>query len=254
MTARDHAPTGAPCWIDLFTSDVDAAVAFYGDLLGWTADEPNPEFGGYTNFRHDGEWVAGMMANDPSWGAPDAWSVYLATSDAAATVQAVTAHGATVSAGPQRVGELGTMVVIDHPAAGGVGFWEPGEHEGFRTFDEPGTPSHFELHTPAYAEAIAFYRDAVGWTTTTMSDTDDFRYTGAEWDGETLAGIMDRSDLPPGSPARWAIYFRVTDVDAALIRIPGLGGTVEAPAADTPYGRLAEAADPTGVRFRVVSG
>ena len=55
MTIRQNVPNGAPCWIDLMSSDTDKSRAFYGELFGWTADEPNEEFGGYINFRLDGE-------------------------------------------------------------------------------------------------------------------------------------------------------------------------------------------------------
>ena len=50
MPARDSAPTGAPCWVDLMTSDTERSRAFYGELFGWTAEEPNAEFGGYFMF------------------------------------------------------------------------------------------------------------------------------------------------------------------------------------------------------------
>jgi len=39
MTQRDVAPFGAPCWIDLFTSDPDKSRAFYGELFGWEAKD-----------------------------------------------------------------------------------------------------------------------------------------------------------------------------------------------------------------------
>jgi predicted enzyme related to lactoylglutathione lyase len=54
MPAREDAPLGAPCWVDLMTSNTERSRAFYGELFGWTADEPNQEFGGYFNFRKDG--------------------------------------------------------------------------------------------------------------------------------------------------------------------------------------------------------
>ncbi|MGH9075494.1 MAG: VOC family protein, partial [Acidimicrobiales bacterium] len=40
MSTRSVAwPAGAPCWVDLATSDVEAAKALYGAALGWeTAD------------------------------------------------------------------------------------------------------------------------------------------------------------------------------------------------------------------------
>ena len=64
---------------------------------------------------------------------------------------------------------------------------------------------------------------------------------------------MDDTELPEGVPAHWAIYFGVEDTDKALERVVDLGGTVLMPAEDTPYGRLAVAADPTGATFRLVS-
>jgi hypothetical protein len=44
----------------------------------------------------------------------------------------------------------------------------------------------------------------------------------------------------------------VEDADAALAKITELGGSIVRPAEDTPYGRLAEAADPTGVHFKLI--
>src|SRR5688572_16752429 len=82
MTIRANVRNGAPCWVDLMSSDVDKSKAFYGELFGWTADEPNPDFGGYTNLRKDGEQVAGLMTAQEA-GVADVWCVYLAVEDAA---------------------------------------------------------------------------------------------------------------------------------------------------------------------------
>ena len=59
--------------------------------------------------------------------------------------------------------------------------------------------------------------------------------------------------MPEGTPSAWAIYFGVDDTDAALERVVELGGTVTQPAQDTPYGRLAQAADPTGASFKLMA-
>ena len=42
-----------PCWAELYTTDPERAVTFYGELLGWTADRAAEEFGGYITFRKD---------------------------------------------------------------------------------------------------------------------------------------------------------------------------------------------------------
>ena len=253
MPKRDDAPLGAPCWIDLFTSDPDTSTAFYCDLFGWTAEAPSQEFGGYINFTKDGVRIAGAMGNDGSSGAPDAWSVYLAVDDAQKTADAALVNGGQVHVAPMAVGDLGTMALLADNTGAAIGIWQPGEHRGFGIVDEPDTPGWFELHTRDHAGAVRFYRDVFSWDTHVQGDTDEFRYTTLG-EGETqAAGIMDASSfLPEGVPARWSVYFRVADTDATLARIVELGGTVVQPAEDTPYGKLAQAADPTGALFKLV--
>jgi predicted enzyme related to lactoylglutathione lyase len=52
---------------------------------------------------------------------------------------------------------------------------------------------------------------------------------------------------------RWRVYFAVSDADAAVEQAAALGGTVLRPPEDTPYGCLAELADPTGATFSVMA-
>ena len=66
---------------------------------------------------------------------------------------------------------------------------------------------------------------------------------------------MDASAfLPEGVPAHWSVYIRVADTDATIAAITGHGGSVVMPAEDTPYGRLATVADPTGANFKIMAG
>ncbi|MGZ8751490.1 MAG: VOC family protein [Acidimicrobiia bacterium] len=254
MPKRDVAPVGAPCWIDLMTSDPGASRAFYGELFGWTSEEAGPEYGGYINFSLDGLPVAGGMRNDGESGMPDLWSVYLATGDAGATVDAATAAGGQVIVAAMDVGELGRMAVVTDAGGAAIGAWQPGLHTGFGILGETGAPTWFELHTRDYDASVAFYRTVFHWDAHTMSDTPEFRYTTLGEGDDQLAGVMDAgASLPDDVPAFWTIYFAVDDADAALTQIVELGGSVVMGAEDTPYGRLATAADPTGARFRLVA-
>jgi len=254
MPRRETPPIGAPCWVDLMTSDPERSRAFYSQLFGWTAGDPAEEFGGYFSFTKHGVQVAGCMARQPGWDMPDAWSVYLATDDARKTVDAAAASGAQVHVPAMDVGELGTMAVVGDPGGAGIGLWQPGLHKGFGILGEAGAPSWFELHTREYRAAVAFYRKVFRWDTEVVSDTDEFRYTTLKNGDGPLAGIMDAAGfLPEGVPARWSVYFGVDDTDAALARIVELGGSIVVPAEDTPYGRLATATDPTGAEFKLVA-
>jgi uncharacterized protein len=249
---RDSAPAGAPCWVELFTSDTDKSRAFYEGLFGWTAEEAGEEYGGYINFSRGGSRIAGCMKNDGQSGMPDLWSVYLASSDAKATVDAAAANGGEVMVAAMDVMDLGVMAFVTDPSGAAIGIWQPGSHGGFTVLDEPGAPSWFELHTRDYDAAVPFYRKVFGWDAHTMSDTPEFRYTTLG-EGETaLAGIMDSTNfLPEGVPAHWATYFGVEDTDAAVAKVEKLGGSIVVPGHDTPYGRLAQVTDPTGAAFRL---
>jgi len=245
---------GAPCWIDLSTSNPDAAKAFYGEAFGWTVDDTNAEqFGGYFTFLKDGRKVAGGMPSDGQSG-PDTWTVYLRSTDAATTVAQVRAKGGNVIVDPMPVADLGTMAVVTDVAGASLGIWQPGQHVGFDVVGEPGSASWFELHTSRYEASLNFYRDVFGWTVTTASDAPEFRYSVFADGDDQLAGVMDASAfLPEGVTAEWSVYFGVDDTDKASELVVELGGTVVEPAEDTPYGRLARVADPTGTQFKLVA-
>jgi uncharacterized protein len=255
MSARDTAPMGAPCWVDLTTSDTERSRAFYCELFGWGADDPAEDFGGYFNFTKGGALVAGCMANQPESGMPDVWSVYLTSDDAEKTVETARANGGQVHVETMPVADLGAMAFVADPGGAGIGVWQPGRHAGFELHGEAGTPSWFELLTRDYDTAVAFYKDVFHWETKVMGDSPEFRYTTlVEGPDRWLAGIMDASGfLPDGVPNHWSVYFGVDDADAALAKVVDLGGSIVTPAEDTPYGRLAEAADPTGARFKLVA-
>jgi uncharacterized protein len=255
MPKRDSAPIGAPCWVDLFTSNPDRARAFYSEIFGWTSESAGEEYGGYINFAKDGIAVAGGMRNDGQAGTPDGWSIYLATDDAERVTKEAVANGGDVIVPAMDVMELGTMAVVSDPGHASIGAWKPGLHKGFGILGEPGTPSWFELHTREYDASVQFYKDVFEWQTRVEGDAPEFRYTTLSLGEEQLAGIMDASGwLPAGAPGTWSVYFGVSHADATLDAITKLGGKVVAPAEDTPYGRLAQASDPTGALFKLVQG
>lgn len=246
MRQRDIS-AGAPCWIDLTTSDTEAARAFYAGVFGWAGMEGDPQFGGY--FMFDGPGGAPVAGCAPAMeGFPaDEWKVYLAVEDAAKTLESAAEHGGRVLVGPMQVGDAGTMGVVADPAGAQIGLWQPGDFAGTVNTGEPGLPSWFELHASDYDTQVAFYRDVFGWTGAEQPGT-PFRYNILSHGQEPLAGIMDG-----GEDHAWNIYIWTDDADAALGRVTAFGGRVEQAPMDTPYGRLATATDPTGARFKLMA-
>jgi predicted enzyme related to lactoylglutathione lyase len=154
-------PAGSVCWLDLGIADVDAAVAFYGELLGWTVAPPDGT--GYRLAGLPGGLVAAFgPAEDP--GAPY-WTVYVGTADIEASVRAYAAAGGTVVAPPEAVGDVGASAVVRDPAGVPMSFWQPGTHLGTYAAGsgEPGTLAGVRLLAADPARTGAFLAAALGW-------------------------------------------------------------------------------------------
>jgi predicted enzyme related to lactoylglutathione lyase len=237
---------GQPRWLELESTDPAGAQRFYGDLFGWTVSTAPPETGGHADFLLHGSPVAGV-----SPGVADRWLVYLSVDDAVATAEAAALHGAQ-SIVVDRAGDRGTSVLLDDPTGARAGGWQAGSHAGFGAMWEPGSPVWFEVVANDFGAASAFYTVVFDWTLETLSDTDEFRFSTFGSGPSAMTGIEDGSGRLGGGPSHWVVYFGVDDADAAVARALELGGTLRAAVEDTPFGRLAQLADPNGGAFRVM--
>lgn len=253
MTTRSSTPVGAPCWADLWTSDVEGSRRFYSQRFGWQAREPSPEFGGYWMFDRDGVPTAGGMGSMGDVTANNTWKPYFCTRDIGATLKRAEANGATVAGEAMPVADLGVQAVLVDPTGATFGLWQPGSFEGFRVVGEHAAPSWFELHTRDHPRAVAFYRDVLDLDITAVSDTDEFRYFTFRSAGtdEDLGGIMDSRHWLPEGGEHWAIYWHVDDAQAAADTVRALGGSVKQGPDNTPYGVLALISDPAGAEFKL---
>lgn len=253
MPIRTSVPSGGPAWIDLLTSDPEAAQNFYGELFGWTFDVSGAEYGGYTSVSKDGHVVAGFMPCQET-GPQNVWTVYLAVTDVHAVAARVGSERGKVVTDPLEIPGVGTFAVFEDPTGARIGAWQAGGLMGYELESEPGAPAWLELHTHGYSGARTFYERVFDWQISVMSDTEQFRYARHEVDGVPLAGIMDASTYQPEpQPGQWSVYFHVSDVDAACEVVSQRGGTVEQEPKDTPFGRLAGVMDPQGARFKLLS-
>lgn len=251
MVTRDTPwPDGTPCWIDLMTTDADAARTFYGDLFGWQFEIGTEENGFYSTALLDGKRVAGLFPMSVEH--LPVWSTYLATGDADATADAATRHGANIIQPPLDVGDLGRMTVLQDPSGGTFGTWQAGTHSGVQVANEAGALVWDELLTRDYDGAKEFYTAVFSYTYTDMGGG-DFQYSTIEVDGNTVGGIGGMPpQVPDQVPPHWRVYFAVDDADETVAKAVSIGAEVMRPAEDMPYGRHADLADPQGAWFSII--
>jgi predicted enzyme related to lactoylglutathione lyase len=251
MTLRTSPwPPGVPCWADLATPDVATAKAFYGAVLGWQYQDTEAEYGGYAIAEVDGGPAAGIGPMPPD--TDSAWTVYLASDDADQTSAEVAEHGGTVVLAPGDVGDLGRMGVATDPSGGTFGVWEAGTHVGAAAVNRPGGLTWEDLRSTDPDAARAFYEALFGYRTEPIPDGPPDYTTFALPDEEHplggMGGMIGVEDLP----SHWVVYFGVEDAGAAEAAAEANGGTVLLRDLESPYGRMAELADPADAVFWII--
>lgn len=116
-------------WNELLTRDVDAALAFYRDVFGWTYDPqdmgPMGTYHVITGGEHGG--LGGIMAMPPGMPeqVPDHWAVYFTVSDIESTIAAIAGAGGQVVNGPMQIPGVGTTAAVHDPHSGSFSVLQP---------------------------------------------------------------------------------------------------------------------------------
>jgi len=244
---------GTPNWVDLQTTNQDAAKAFYAGLFGWTYDDqPMPDGPVYSMAMLGGHPVAAIASQSPelaAGGAPPMWNTYLAVDSVDEAAGKVEAAGGKVGMGPFDVMDAGRMAFVIDPSGATVALWQANQHIGATLVNEPGTVTWNELisNDPG---VVSFYAAVAGLTAAPMDMGGGGPYTVFEAAGRPVGGTMPPQ--APGVPNHWHVYFAVADADATAAKVTELGGTVLVPPFDTPVGRIAVVSDPQGAVFSVI--
>jgi uncharacterized protein len=275
MLARDGYPAGVPCWVDIIQTDVDATMAFYGGLFGWTFEVRTPE-GAPQRYAYalvEGLVVAAVGGPPAGDLDPSGWTTYVWVDSVDETAAAVEANGGRLLASPVDIPRAGRVAMCADPAGAVFGLWQARENRGAQLVNAPGSWNFSELHTPDPDGAKKFYGAVFGWVTDPLELGADqpmsiWRVPGygdflAERDPEIRErqkaaqapdGFADAVALlspemidgEPESSAYWSITFAVADADAAFVRATELGATVVTPLFDTDYTRMGAIEDPQG--------
>jgi uncharacterized protein len=253
----DH---GRFIWYELITPDMAGAKRFYGDVIGWTAQDmpPMPGAEPYAILQVDGNGVAGMMNRGEAMKAmPPNWTGYICVDDCDAAAAKVTSLGGSVMNPPMDIPGIGRFAIVADPAGAMFAIMKPIPPEGGRPAPDAGAIGQCAWHELMGADPDAggfdFYAQMFGWTksdTMAMGEMGTYQMFTNQ-DGQVGALMRKPADVPM---ACWGFYFRVPDIDAAVAKIKAGGGQVLMGPQDVPGDdRVVNAADPQGAHFSVVA-
>ncbi len=246
-------PDGVFNWVDLMSSNVEAAKKFYTGLFGWEAEDQPIDGGGvYTMFTLDGKNVAGMgelSADMQAQGIPSNWTSYVKHSDVDGVADRAAKAGGTIILPPMDVMEEGRMTMFIDPNGATVGVWQPKNHIGAQLVNMHNTLVWNELQTRGVEAAKSFFSAVFGWT----YDADANGYVTISQDGRRHAGMIQMDESWGEVPPNWTVYFFVKNVETAVAKVKELGGNVLMP--PTPAGEIGKFSvvqDPAGAVFTVM--
>lgn len=253
MQVVSRYPDGVFSWVDLGTTDPEAAKVFYGELFGWSfQDIPTDSGTVYSMAQLEGYNVAGLGPLDPGMqeqGVPPFWSSYVKHDDVDTVAARAAEAGGNVMFPPFDVMDAGRMTTIQDPTGAIFGVWQPGNHIGAQLVNMPNALTWNELHTPDIDAARDFYGAVFAWT----YDVDENDYVVSKVDDRMQAGMMQMTEQMKGVPPHWSVYFLVEDIDATAVRIGELGGSIlVSPTSAGQVGRFLVAQDPQGAVFSAI--
>jgi predicted enzyme related to lactoylglutathione lyase len=239
-------------WYEHLTKDVQRAIAFYSDVVGWKT-QPFGEGGDYTMWVGSQGPLGGVMRlpdEAAKMGAPAHWISHVQVEDVDSTAALTRKLGGKVWKEPTDIPTVGRFAVIADPQGAAIAIFKP---NGPMTLHDPSKDGEFcwsELLTSDSAAAFKFYSEIFGWKI--LEDMDmgpmgTYRIFGL---GERRLGGMMTTPKDARMPPAWLYYTSTSDLDAAIGRATKKGGKVMNGPMDVPGGgRIAQLMDDQGAAF-----
>ena len=237
-------------WYELLTTNPDAAVAFYGEAVGWKTEPFGPD--GYRMWVGSQGPLGGVMRlpdEAAKMGAPSHWMSHVQVASVDESVALATSLGAKVHVPPQDIPTVGRFSVIADPQGAVLSLFTPAGDMKLHDLQAEGEFCWNELITSDLDAATAFYGELLGWKKVDemdMGPMGTYRLFGV---GDTmLGGVMK---IPPGAPMppSWVYYVETKDLAAAIGRCTRNGATLLVGPMEIPGGSFAQLLDPQGAAF-----
>ncbi len=242
---------GMLAWVELSTSSLDDAHAFYIALFGWSHKDNRLSSGqAFCILSCEGNEFGSMYETQEG---PPGWMVYFRTEDLDETLESVERLQGRILTGPHTIGDAGRMAVCADPAHAVFSLWEPHTHPGMQKMGIPGLPAWIELATHDIEKVQEFYCDLFGWETRTTHFPGVGTYLMFTKDGRNVAGGIQFTESDTDLPPYWLIYFSVRSIEGTLMTARALGGRLILPSTDVEgVGKFALIQDPVGGLFACI--
>lgn len=253
---------GKVVWRDLLTHAPDEAVAFYGELFGWTFEAAPGAPTGYRTIRFEDTPVGGMFAVDPDDVESPLWLVSVSVPTVDEAARTARNLGATLVTEPAELPDRGRYAVIRDPQGAFIVLLramsgDPADDEEIG----PGDWLWTELWTTEAAGAVSFYQELLGYRAEGVAARLAETAEEDEADGEEsftffvmFADERPRSgiqQLPVDAPPHWLPYVAVADVGATVARAKNLGARIVLSPDAVRNEEAAILVDPTGAPFGI---
>ncbi|HEX7061519.1 MAG TPA: VOC family protein [Woeseiaceae bacterium] len=263
MGTRTSYGPGTFCWINLSSTDVEAAKRFYAALFGWDYAERPADGATFSMARRYGADVAaiyGQEEQERAHGLPSHWNSHVSVEDADASADRAKELGGAVLVEPFDVSDAGRTAVLADPAGATFRVWQPRRHIGAGRVNDVGCLTWNDLITNDAERASAFYSGLFGWRFKRLDTGDGPAYWVIQHQaaaGGINGGMRELSgdEAQTIAPAwRWVPYFTVESAASTIDEAKAFGGRVLDGPVRIGAGTVAVMRDPTGAVFAVFEG
>ena len=236
-------------WIDLVTTNMEAARNFYSRLFGWEFRRVGDAATGYSLVLNGDRPVGGVvdLAARPNAPAVPRWVAYISVPDVAQAQKAIVNAGGRQLVATKALPKRGEQAVFADAegAVFGVIKSDGGDPADFMA--EPGDWIWIQLLSRDVSKATGFYRSVAGYEVvenTQSSRKNQFLLVSGTF---ARAAVSQLPTSHPKAPPIWLPFVRVENLAQSLTVAQQLGGRIAVmPRADLFEGRMSVVADPSG--------
>jgi len=244
---------GRFAWYELITTDVEAAKAFYANVIGWGTLDASAPGRVYTLFTAGKALVSGLMdlpEDARKMGGKPSWVGYVEVDDVDATANRIKRLGGVVHVPPTDVSNISRFSIFSDPQAARLALFKwlnPGQDQPAE-LGAPGRVGWHELLADDWEKALAFYSELFGWQKADADIGKIGTYQLFSAGGQTIGGMLNKPSVIP--VPFWLYYFNISDIDAAAQRVTTGGGQILDGPLEMPGGSwIVQCADPQGAIF-----